>query len=108
MQTQKFTPTKCKKGKIYTIIHKIFTLFVKLLIRKLNEGGVKMAELTLKIEGMTCHHCVMSVRRAVEGVEGVNNADVDVGSAKINYDDTKTNKNAIIEAIQRIGYRVVG
>lgn len=67
-----------------------------------------MAELTLKIEGMTCHHCVMSVRKAVESVKGVNSADVSVGSAKIDYDDTKTDKNTIIEAIQRIGYRVAG
>lgn len=71
-------------------------------------GGVEMADLILKIEGMTCHHCVMSVRKAVESVKGVNTADINIGSAKINYDDTKTDKNAIIEAIQRIGYRVVG
>jgi len=67
-----------------------------------------MGELTLKIEGMTCHHCVMSVRKAVEGVDGVKSAEVEVGRAKIDYDETKTDRDAIVEAIQRIGYRVAG
>ena len=33
---------------------------------------------TLKIEGMMCNHCVMHVTKALEGVSGVEKADVNL------------------------------
>ncbi|MEE8422998.1 MAG: heavy-metal-associated domain-containing protein [Thermodesulfobacteriota bacterium] len=35
-----------------------------------------MAEITLKIDGMSCQHCVMSVKKAIDWVEGVSSSDV--------------------------------
>lgn len=67
-----------------------------------------MSEITLTVEGMSCQHCVMSVKKAVDGVEGVNSADVSVGSAKVVYDDSKTNRDIIVKAVQDAGYKVVG
>lgn len=65
-----------------------------------------MAELILKIEGMSCQHCVMSVKKAVDGIDGVNSSEVAIGSAKIVYDESKTNKDALARAIQDAGYQV--
>ncbi len=67
-----------------------------------------MTEIILKIEGMSCQHCVMSVKKALGSVRGVSSAEVSVGSAKIVFDESKTGKEDITLAIQKAGYRVVG
>ena len=67
-----------------------------------------MSEITLKIDGMSCGHCVMSVKKAIDGVDGVNNSDVEVGSAKVTYDESKTNSDAIAGAVTSAGYKVAG
>ncbi|MEF9427095.1 MAG: cation transporter [Candidatus Mariimomonas ferrooxydans] len=67
-----------------------------------------MAEVTIKIEGMSCQHCVMSVKKAVDGLEWVISSDVSIGSARIVYDEPKTDRAAIVKAIQNAGYKVVG
>lgn len=66
-----------------------------------------MADIKLKIEGMSCQHCVMSVKKAIDGVNGVTGTDIVVGSAKVLYDESKTNKDAIVDAVQNAGYQVV-
>jgi len=65
-----------------------------------------MAEITLTIEGMSCQHCVMSVKKAVESIGGVASADVSIGKAKVVFDESKTNRNEIAKAVQNAGYKV--
>jgi len=67
-----------------------------------------MTDLTLKIDGMSCKHCVMSVEKAISSVEGIRSSDVTVGSVIVTYDETKTNRDAITKAVQKAGYKVVG
>jgi copper chaperone len=66
-----------------------------------------MATLTLKIEGMSCQHCVMSVKKALDSLSGVTESDVIVGSARVEYDDSLTTKDEICSAVTRAGYKVV-
>ena len=66
-----------------------------------------MAEITLKIEGMSCQHCVMNVKKAVDGIDGVSSSNVAVGSATVVFDDSKTNKDAIVRAVRNAGYKVI-
>ena len=66
-----------------------------------------MADTTLKIDGMTCQHCVMSVKKAIDSVSGVSSSDVSIGSAKIAYDENATDKEAFVSAIQNAGYKIV-
>jgi copper chaperone len=67
-----------------------------------------MAEISMKIDGMSCQHCVMSVKKAVDAVHGINSSEVSVGSAKISYDDIKTDRDAFVKAVQDAGYKVTG
>jgi copper chaperone len=67
-----------------------------------------MAEISMKIDGMSCQHCVMSVKKAVDAVEGINSSEVLVGSAKISYDDIKTDRDTFVKAVQDAGYKVTG
>lgn len=61
---------------------------------------------TIKIEGMSCQHCVMRVKKAIDAVEGVISSDVSIGSATVQFDESKTKKDKIIEAIEKAGYKV--
>jgi len=66
-----------------------------------------MAETAVKIEGMSCQHCVMAVKKALGGVPGVIQSDVQVGSAVVNYDESKAKEADIQTAIEKAGYKVV-
>lgn len=65
-----------------------------------------MAEIKLEIEGMSCQHCVMNVKKAVDGIDGVSSSNVAIGSARVGYDSAKTNADAIIRAVRNAGYKV--
>ncbi|MFZ5817614.1 MAG: heavy-metal-associated domain-containing protein [Bacillota bacterium] len=58
----------------------------------------------VKINGMSCGHCVMGVKKALSAVPGVENLEVQIGSAKFegNPDLAK-----VKEAIEEEGYEVV-
>lgn len=67
-----------------------------------------MAETTVKIEGMSCQHCVGRVRQALEALDGVKEVEVDIGSAKVKFDDGSVKRDGIEAAIVKAGYTVVG
>jgi copper chaperone len=67
-----------------------------------------MSTLTLKIDGMTCGHCVAAVKRALDSVPGVTEADVAIGSATVHVDDQMLTADraavSITEAVAEEGY----
>lgn len=67
---------------------------------------VNMKKQTFNIEGMTCNHCVMNVKNAIEAVENVTNVNVSLADkqAVISGDFDSA---SVIEAIERAGYKVV-
>ena len=65
-----------------------------------------MAEASLKIEGMSCQHCVMRVKTAVDQLAGVSKADVQVGAATITYDESKVKEKDLQDAVEKAGYKV--
>ena len=65
-----------------------------------------MGNINLKIEGMSCQHCVMSVEKAIDSVKGVRYSSVVVGTATIIYDDSKTGRDTIVNAVTSAGYKV--
>lgn len=65
-----------------------------------------MAEAVMKIEGMSCQHCVMAVKKALGGVPGVVQSDVQIGSAKVQYDDAKIKQKDIEAAVEKAGYKI--
>ncbi len=66
-----------------------------------------MAKTTIKIQGMTCNHCVMRVSKALKSVAGVQDAQVDLQKAEavITYDEAKVAKEKLSSAITDAGYR---
>ena len=65
-----------------------------------------MNRTTLQIGGMSCGHCVMSVKQVLEGLNGVTIERVAVGSAAVEYDPTVTSPEQIAGAVSRAGYTV--
>ena len=61
----------------------------------------------IKVSGMTCQACAVSVQKSLEKVEGVKRADVssDKGLAKVVYDDAKANEQQLRDAIDKTGFK---
>jgi copper chaperone len=67
-----------------------------------------MKEITIDIDGMSCQHCVMRVKKALEGLSGVLALSVDVGNARVSFDETKIIQADIENAIIKAGYKIKG
>jgi copper chaperone CopZ len=66
-----------------------------------------MARTKLNVTGMTCNHCTMAVKNALEGVQGVRSArvDLDTGTAVVDYDDGSTDPGELTAAVADAGYQ---
>jgi len=62
---------------------------------------------TIKITGMSCNHCVMAVTKALSGIDGIRNVQVDLARGEATFDETKPVDRALIgERIRKAGYDV--
>jgi len=65
-----------------------------------------MTQETIKVEGMSCMHCQLRVKKAVEAVEGVQRADVNLQTKQVtvDYEEGKVNLEKVRAAIREAGY----
>lgn len=63
-----------------------------------------MSQLSLKIEGMSCGHCVAAVSKALRQLPGVTVEDVKVGAARVTYDEAAVRPEQITQAVDAAGY----
>ena len=62
----------------------------------------------LKVKGMSCQHCVMSVTKALNQLDGIKNIQIDLAKGEVRFDNTKeVAPNLIEKAIEEAGYQVV-
>ncbi len=67
-----------------------------------------MKEIELKVQGMTCQHCVNTVSRAVSSLEGVSKVEVFLDSGKVKVQmETDIPMEDIKKSIEEWGYKVV-
>ncbi len=63
---------------------------------------------TFQVAGMTCVHCVSSVRAEVSSIDGVTAVDVDLASGWLTViSDTPVDPDAVRSAVEEAGYEVV-
>lgn len=69
-----------------------------------------MTRKTLKVQGMTCNHCVMRVQKALKAVPGVQDAQVDLQKAEaaVTFDESKVDTSKLATAVVNAGYKIVG
>jgi len=65
-----------------------------------------MATITLKVNGMSCNHCVMSVEKALKEIGAKGSVDLGSKQVTVEYDDALINLDKIKEAIEDQGYDV--
>ena len=69
-----------------------------------NKGEDNMEKI-LNVEGMSCNHCTASVRKALEGLDGVKEADVSLEekNARVELDKDVADE-ALVKAVEDAGY----
>lgn len=65
-----------------------------------------MTTATITVKGMTCGGCVSSVTKALNGVQGVQeiNVDLEGAQATVTFDESKTSVASLKEAVEDAGY----
>lgn len=66
-----------------------------------------MDRMTMKIDGMTCGHCVSAVDKALRAVDGVTVENVAIGNATVSFDPSSVSEARIAEAVSDEGYSVL-
>ncbi|MDV6378154.1 copper chaperone CopZ [Sporosarcina sp. GW1-11] len=63
----------------------------------------------VKVQGMSCNHCVNSIEVNVGNLAGVSSVKVDLGSGEvsIDFDNEKISLGQIKETIEEQGYDIV-
>ncbi|MGH9486768.1 MAG: heavy-metal-associated domain-containing protein [Terriglobales bacterium] len=63
-----------------------------------------MQSLHLRIQGMSCGHCVAAVERALRSAPGVKVRTVAVGSAELEYEPGRVTPQELLQRIGEEGY----
>jgi copper chaperone len=65
-----------------------------------------MANIKLRVTGMTCSHCQAKVEQALQGLSGVYSAIVDLpdGEAEIDFNDDSVTTEQLVAAVNKAGY----
>ena len=58
----------------------------------------------IKVEGMSCEHCVVRVKDALAGLEGVQVESLQIGEVVVLLHSDEVGKEAVLAAIQSVGY----
>jgi len=66
-----------------------------------------MANTVLKVEGMSCGHCVSAIEKALAEKGASGKVDLASKNVAVEYDESKLSLDAIKEAIEDQGYDVV-
>jgi len=68
-----------------------------------------MTKESLKVEGMTCQHCVQTITDALGKIDGTNKVavDLDKKEVQVDYNEEKTNLQEISDKIVEVGFELV-
>jgi copper chaperone CopZ len=62
---------------------------------------------TIKIKGMSCHHCVKTVRQTLEEIDGIANVSVDLSTGEATFEEVRpVDADLISEKIRKAGYEL--
>ena len=67
-----------------------------------------MHQESLKVEGMTCQHCVQTITDALKNIAGLNtvNVDLDKKSVAVEYNEDETSLKEISDKIIEVGFEL--
>ena len=67
-----------------------------------------MKQELLKVEGMTCQHCVQSITEGLKNISGLNsiNVDLDKKLVDVRFDENETSLLKITKKIVEVGFEL--
>jgi hypothetical protein len=71
-------------------------------------GDTRETDLVLHVQGMSCQHCVGSVKRSLEAVERVDEAAPDLASGRVRISGGGFAVPALVQAVEDAGFTVSG
>ena len=86
-------------------MNRLFTL-IALAAILVAPASAASKTVTLSVPGMTCAACPITVKKALNKVEGVSRIEVSLENreAVVTFDDQKANVQALIDAVTKAGY----
>jgi copper chaperone len=68
-----------------------------------------MTKESLKVEGMTCQHCVQTITDSLGKIAGTNKVvvDIDKKEVQVYYNEGKTNLQEISDKIVEVGFELL-
>jgi copper chaperone len=76
-------------------------------VHTFNPNKEEKAMTTIRIKGMSCRHCVMAVTKALGGIDGVRDVQVDLEKGEASFTEEKPMDRALIkERIAKAGFDV--
>lgn len=66
-----------------------------------------MEKTVLKVEGMSCSHCVQAVEGTLREIGAKGEVDLESGTVQVEYDNARLSLQQIKDAIEEQGYTVV-
>lgn len=79
------------------------------MLNRPTEKEKDMTTTTYTVKGMTCGHCVSSVKEEVSEVSGVTGVEVDLATGLLTVSsETPIDAAAITAAVEEAGYEVAG
>jgi copper chaperone len=62
----------------------------------------------IKVKGMSCGHCAAAVTKAMQGLPGVRNVQVDLASGRVSYDSANpVPRDDLARVIKIAGYELM-
>ena len=67
-----------------------------------------MRQETIKVEGMTCQHCVETITDALNNITGLNTVNVDLVKKEVSvkFDENETDLRKISDKIIEVGFEL--
>ena len=67
-----------------------------------------MRQETIKVEGMTCQHCVQTISEALNNITGLNTVNVDLvkKEVRVKFNENETKLKKIFDKIIEVGFEL--
>jgi len=105
----KYDNTKSSEKEVVEAINKTGYKVIDTISPNKKELDMSFNELILNVRGMTCESCNLHVEHEVSLLPGYIDAKADykTGTVKVKYDQSKSSKEDVVDAVNKTGYKVV-
>jgi len=84
-----------------------FSRILTIMVLLAGVAVAKQSTTTIKVSGMTCDACAITVKAALSRTKGVKSADVNAGKglATVVYEDSQVTEQQLVDAVTKTGFK---